>query len=937
MSDRKLVWFAVACAVLLLAGVIPQAVAAAQQAKFVGTGSYSNFYSRYYGRFITAGIFKMQVGGSTGTVYDSYCIDMYKPIALGQTLLVNGDLSDAPGTVDWCAVGYILSHYNYKTTYYSGPLAGLTQGQRAATIQAAIWYVTTDPFGNYVDRYHKYQFMSDPQTGYYDAYFASLPAKIRTAAMGIVNSVPADCDEAFRYPDDLVLEPASAGACTNQVMTATVTDQTGAPLPGIGVVFETDLGSFNDNSVVKKVTVTTGADGKASVTLYDLSNGQTATVTAYATGNYGSFLYDPMNYRQSLTTITLLPTSVSDIAQVSCTPTPPPVGLEISKTAETSLTRTYQWSITKVATPNSHDLYAGETGTSTYTVRVEKTVLGDSNWKVKGTVTIHNPSAAQEVMITGITDKIEKSGSPDIPVTVTACKIGDTPVTVPFPLAAGKTVTCSYETTLPDGSLRTNRVTVTGTVASTSPVDAAVGGSATAPVNFSNAVVTPVNDQITVTDTNLPGNVWGPVSESTTFPTYTKSYTCPTSASSYTGGKHTHELPNTASIVETQQSDDEKVTWNCIYIVGEGIFDKTADEALTENYGWTIVKTADPDEVTLSNGQTATVTYRVRVDATLIGTGQAVKGVITILNPSPTKTYTIDSLTDVVSTGIPATVSNCKISGVSVEIPEPLGPGKTLTCTYSANVPDKADRENTATISVKGVTSSATADVDFDGAPLTKWDDCITVTDTFKGTMGTVCVVDTLPKIFTYTRTVGPYTTCGDRTVDNTATFVTDDSQDTDSADETVTVHVPCEAGCTLTQGYWKTHSHHGPAPEDTAWYNIGDDDGDGTSEGADETFFIEKTGNTKTWYEVFQTQPAGGSVYYQLAHQYMAAKLNILNGASSTPGVDAAIKWAEDRFFSQYAPTGPFPDSAITLAKKYAPLLDDYNNGRIGPGHCPE
>jgi hypothetical protein len=478
---------------------------------------------------------------------------------------------------------------------------------------------------------------------------------------------------------------------------------------------------------------------------------------------------------------------------------------------------------------------------------------------------------------------------------------------------------------------------VSGTAAGPTPIDTPVGGSATAPVDFSNAVITPVNNQITVTDTNLPGNVWGPVSTSTTFPTYTKSYTCPTTTGSYTGGKHTRELPNTATIVETQQSDSEKVTWNCIYIVGQGIFGKTADESRTENYRWTIVKTADPTEITLPKGQTATVTYQVTVDGTLAGTGQAVKGVITVLNPSPTKTYTIDSLTDVISPSINAVVSGCKISGVPVEIPEPLGPGKTLTCEYSSSVPDTTDRVNTATISVKGVTSTATADVDFDGAPLTKWDDCITVTDTFKGSLGTVCVGD-VPKTFPlYTRTVGPYTTCGDRTVENTASFVTDDSQGSGSDSETVIVHVPCEEGCTYTQGYWKTHSHHGPAPEDPDWYNIGDVDDDGTAEGADETFFIEKSGNTMTWYEVFQTNPAGGNVYYQLAHQYMAAKLNIENGAASTSSVDAAISWAEHNFFPIYSPSSNLPDAIKTKASQYATLLDRYNNGLIGPGHCED
>jgi hypothetical protein len=191
--------------------------------------------------------------------------------------------------------------------------------------------------------------------------------------------------------------------------------------------------------------------------------------------------------------------------------------------------------------------------------------------------------------------------------------------------------------------------------------------------------------------------------------------------------------------------------------------------------------------------------------------------------------------------------------------------------------------------------------------------------------------VDTRPKTFTYSRTIGPYDNCGDFAVDNTATFTTNDTGATDSNGHTVNVHVPCAGGCTLTQGYWKTHSLRGPAPYDDAWLNLGDVDGDGVSEGADETFFL----SGKTYYQVLWTAPAGNA-YYILAHQYIAAKLNQLNGASSTSAVDAAISFAENFFASNT------PSSSLTKAQRNevlakASILDQYNNGLIGPGHCSE
>jgi hypothetical protein len=80
----------------------------------------------------------------------------------------------------------------------------------------------------------------------------------------------------------------------------------------------------------------------------------------------------------------------------------------------------------------------------------------------------------------------------------------------------------------------------------------------------------------------------------------------------------------------------------------------------------------------------------------------------------------------------------------------------------------------------------------------------------------------------------------------------------------------------------------------------------------------------------VFWTPPAGNA-YYNLAHQYMAAKLNILNGASTTPAATAAIAGAEALFNAQ-----GIGDTTLNKAERTA-ALDKYNNGLIGPGHCSE
>ena len=136
------------------------------------------------------------------------------------------------------------------------------------------------------------------------------------------------------------------------------------------------------------------------------------------------------------------------------------------------------------------------------------------------------------------------------------------------------------------------------------------------------------------------------------------------------------------------------------------------------------------------------------------------------------------------------------------------------------------------------------------------------------------------------------------------------------------------EEGCTYTQGYWKTHSEEGPAtPPDETW--------DDLASGPDTPFYS----SGQSWYEVFWTSPKGNA-YYQLAHQYMAAKLNILSGAVAPSEVTDAISDAETLFGTYSSDTvgdwkGNQGDRKDFIM--YAGILGDYNEGIIGPGHCDD
>ena len=150
--------------------------------------------------------------------------------------------------------------------------------------------------------------------------------------------------------------------------------------------------------------------------------------------------------------------------------------------------------------------------------------------------------------------------------------------------------------------------------------------------------------------------------------------------------------------------------------------------------------------------------------------------------------------------------------------------------------------------------------------------------------------------------------------------------------EETVAVANP---GCTLTQGFWKTHSMQGPASYYEAWKNIGDWDMDKEEESNEEESLVYEDENYgDSWLEIFWTPPKKGNVWYQLAHQWMAAKLNILNGAN--PGdVDDIMQDAYDWLVDEEGKLVKGKNAG--KAKEWAQILGAYNEGEIGPGHCSD
>jgi hypothetical protein len=135
--------------------------------------------------------------------------------------------------------------------------------------------------------------------------------------------------------------------------------------------------------------------------------------------------------------------------------------------------------------------------------------------------------------------------------------------------------------------------------------------------------------------------------------------------------------------------------------------------------------------------------------------------------------------------------------------------------------------------------------------------------------------------------------------------------------------------GCTYTQGFWKTHGPEGCASGNNTnrWFDA-----------ANNIPVTSLTLGTVTYTDLqlcsILNTPAGGNGLLSLAHQLIAAKLNIANG-SSPVSIQSSIDAADALIGSLVIPPvgsgslSPAATSALVTA------LTNYNEGAIGPGHC--
>ena len=152
---------------------------------------------------------------------------------------------------------------------------------------------------------------------------------------------------------------------------------------------------------------------------------------------------------------------------------------------------------------------------------------------------------------------------------------------------------------------------------------------------------------------------------------------------------------NTATIRETGASKSASVTLN----VYELEVTKDVTTTITRTYSWTIDKWASESILILGEGNSQPINYHVQVGASYIDT-HAISGKIYVHNPAPIGARII-GITDVISPDIDATIVDLKVDNSPVSLPYILLSGKTLTVTYSADLPDDSGRTNTAKVTIR--------------------------------------------------------------------------------------------------------------------------------------------------------------------------------------------------------------------------------------------
>lgn len=618
---------------------------------------------------------------------------------------------------------------------------------------------------------------------------------------------------------------------------------------------------------------------------------------------------------------------------------PPAADATVSKDANGSYDETFKWTIEKKA-DKTRVLTAGgaESEPVNYTVTVSHDGGTASNIKVKGTISVTNPNGAA-ITLDSVTDVLSDA---------TSCTVG---AGDGLTISANSSNNYPYECSLgslPAGDLK-NTATASWskqTLTDGSVLEAGSAPFTTDPISFTK---TQIDECTTVNDTNPAGpqgvQLCAGVDDNPKVFNYSETFKDPA------GTCTPHE--NTASFVTNDTGAKDEAKTKVEDCQGADlVVTKDATPSFTRTYKWIIKKSASPTSVQLGgNGGQTTVSYKVEVSYASTDSDWQVVGTIDVKNPNDWESITLTGLADAIDNGGSCTVDTSAgltiAAGATNHYP--------YKCTYSS-APSPAGFTNTATAkwdasaaSTPNGSASGSATGAF-GDPSSVIDECVSVSDSLKGSLGTVCAGDPNPKTFTYTITfpAPPLGTCAE--YPNTATFTTNDTGSTGSASASVKI---CNYRPALTPGYWKNHlanSNSKGSFYSAECKTIANYGGSCSTQGVWAIQYLPKLlGNysvdtiTKA-AQVFNAMNCGSSTDQSsigcLAGHLLAAKLNLANGSLAAPCILQAVADADAFLKGQtvngvpginyVGPSGSYilTPQQRSLAISIKTKLDSYNNG---------
>ncbi len=165
---------------------------------------------------------------------------------------------------------------------------------------------------------------------------------------------------------------------------------------------------------------------------------------------------------------------------------------------------------------------------------------------------------------------------------------------------------------------------------------------------------------------------------------------------------------------------------------------------------------------------------------------------------------------------------------------------------------------------------------------------------------------------------------CGTEYVFRTFAHATNSYNRSDFSAVLICSTLSCDGGegCTYTQGYWKTHGPDGCVT------------GNNVNEWPVTSLVLGNVSYTDSELCSILNTPGGGNGLITLAHQLIAAKLNVANGSDDT-AIAGAIVAADALIGDLVIPPvggGYLSPSATT---SLIITLTEYNEGATGPGHC--